>query len=170
MGDGELPNVATSEARLMIDGWVAVPAFIRDRYLTIVASNALSTALSPVFREGVNLVRALFSTEELPENLRVDRQQIADTLRESVLRYEGDEDFELLVDEMSSMSPHFRAAWAGASETVEPVPFRVLHQRVGPISLAAHAMTMPGRSDLSLTVLRCTDDASRAALNRLADG
>ena len=153
----------------MISAWTTVPAFIRDRYLTIVAANPLAREISPIFHEGVNLVRAFFSAGEPPTGVKIDSQQIADKLKESVARYEWDADFEEIVAEMSSTNPKFVDAWNDASDSVAPLPFQVLHERVGPLSLASQAMTMRGQADLSLAVLRGTDDSSRAALARLAE-
>ncbi|NQX34484.1 hypothetical protein [Herbiconiux sp. VKM Ac-2851] len=169
MRNDDSPDVVPPEALQMIGAWTTVPAFIRDRHLNIVASNHLAKELSPIFTEGVNLARIVFTPGELPLGVEIDPQQIADKLKESLARYESDAEFETIVDELSSVSSAFVEAWGDASETVEPLPFQIRHERVGPLSLTYQAMTMPVRSDLSLAVLRGTDDSSRAALKRLAD-
>ena len=162
------PDVVPPEALQIIRSWTTVPAFIRDRYLNILASNALAKEISPIFNEGVNLARIVFTPGELPAGVHIVPQQLADNLKESLTRYESDADFETIVDDLSTVSTTFVEAWSGASDTVEPLPFQIRHERVGPLSLTYQAMTMPVRSDLSLAVLRGTDDSSRAALKRLA--
>jgi len=169
MHNDELPGVVPPEALQIIGGWTTVPAFVRDRHLNIVASNGLAKEISPIFTEGVNLARIVFTPGELPFGVEIDPQQTVDKLKESLERYESDAEFETIVDELSSVSSAFVEAWCGAYDTVEPLPFHIRHERVGPLSLTYQAMTMQVRSDLSLAVLRGTDDDSRAALKRLAN-
>ncbi|MBF4572496.1 hypothetical protein ITJ64_08200 [Herbiconiux sp. VKM Ac-1786] len=169
MRDEGSPGVVPAEALQMINAWTAVPAFIRDRYLNVIASNDLAKEISPIFNEGVNLVRVVFCAGQLPAGVQTVPQQLADKLKEALALYEWDAEFEELVEELSAASPEFVQAWAGASDTVEPLPFSVHHSQVGPLSLTYQAMTMPGQFDLSLAVLRGTDDDSRAALQRLAE-
>ena len=161
-------DVVPPEALQMIRSWITVPAFIRDRHLNILASNALAKEISPIFKEGVNLARIVFTPGELPTGVHIVPQQLADNLKESLTRYESDADFESIVDDLSTVSTTFIKAWGDASDTVEPLPFQIRHEHVGPLSLTYQAMTMPVRSDLSVVVLRGTDDSSRVALKRLA--
>ncbi|GAB3148132.1 hypothetical protein GCM10027058_08250 [Microbacterium neimengense] len=170
MIDADPSGVVPDEARRMIDGWAAAPAFIRDRYLTVVASNRLAEAVSPFFREGVNLPRAAFAASGVPAGLAASRQYIADTLKESVARFEWDAEFEELVNQLTVTSSRFADAWTRAAETaVEPQPIRVENAHVGPMCFTYEWLTVPGRSDLSLAVLRADDPSSRIAVARLAE-
>ncbi|MGW0212536.1 MmyB family transcriptional regulator, partial [Streptomyces sp. NPDC003233] len=44
----------------LIDGWPRNPAYVQNRYTDCLAANALATALTPNYRPGVNLLRAVF--------------------------------------------------------------------------------------------------------------
>lgn len=44
----------------LVGGWPRNPAHLQNRYYDCLAANALATALSPSFRAGVNLLRAVF--------------------------------------------------------------------------------------------------------------
>lgn len=169
MIDADPSGGVPDEARRMIDGWPA-PALIRNRYLTVVASNRLAGAVSPFFREGVSLPRAAFAASGVPAGLAASRRQIADMLKESIARFEWDGEFEEIVNHLTATSSRFADAWEAATATaVESGPIRVDNAYVGPMCFTYEWLTVPGRSDLSLAVLRPDDASSRIALARLAE-
>jgi hypothetical protein len=168
----EHPPVVPPEVRAMIATWRLTPAFLRDRYLTVLATNAIWDALSPSFREGTNLLRATFVDGE---HLHADpdpvhtSQHVTAALKRSLTRYESDQAFEEILEEVADASPLFADTWADLDDhDEEPGRFHFPHPLVGPLFLTYREITIPGRFDLTLVVWRATDPRSTDALDRLA--
>ncbi|MCS5498565.1 hypothetical protein NY547_15045 [Cnuibacter physcomitrellae] len=167
------PRGVPPELEEMIDSWPAIPAFIRDRYLTVVAANGLARSVSPSFREGVNLVRSTFLDSDVlhtSPHPRLIAEHVAGTLRESLSRHESDGDFEQIVEELSAASTQFAAAW-NDEEAVpgEQDTFTFPHDIVGALTLGYQQLSIPRHFDLTLVVWRPADEASRTALAELEE-
>jgi hypothetical protein len=161
-----------ADARALLDSWVGVPAFVRDRHLTVTASNGLARAVSPGFAVGVNLARFAF----LDPSVAGDAQQwpgvadeVAALLRDSLDRHEQDAAFRSIVGELSATSRAFAEAWADESVPVQTGSHRFPNDAVGTLRLTYHQLMMPDNYDDTLVVWRPSDEESRAALARLAE-
>lgn len=94
---------------------LTVPALVRDRQLTVVASNRLAQALSPAFQEGVNLARFTFlDSVEYEDDVEWAEQaaEVAAMLRVAVDTEKQDPQFRRLVGELSARSAKFARTWA----------------------------------------------------------
>ena len=65
----ERERVPASIEQLMAS-WPGTPAFVQNRYMDVLAANALAYALSPSLAPGVNLVRSAFLDPEVRARLR----------------------------------------------------------------------------------------------------
>lgn len=90
-----------------------VPAFARDRHLTVSASNASARALSPALVPGLNLAAFVFLSGDgacaFAEELRAE---VVAILRDSLHQHDQDEAFRALLGELEVKSPGFATLWA----------------------------------------------------------
>ncbi|HEY4456632.1 MAG TPA: helix-turn-helix transcriptional regulator [Pseudonocardiaceae bacterium] len=99
---------------LLLDS-LALPAFVEDRYLQVLAANRLAAALSPNMRAGVNRLLAAFldpAEQRLHENWAEATASAVGQLRASMGRETDDPRMAALVGELSMKSDHFRQLWA----------------------------------------------------------
>ena len=125
----EVESVPPGVAQLIAE--LPVPTFVRGRRLDVLAANPLATALSPHYRKGVNLLRAVF----LDPADRVLHQDWERATREAVsgLRASAGTDLDdplliELVTELSAASDRFRQLWERQD----------VRQKVGGVSLFLH--------------------------------
>ncbi|MFB2579637.1 hypothetical protein ACEXQD_00165 [Herbiconiux sp. P15] len=171
--DGPGDIAARERLRALVDAWPGVPAFVHDRHLTVVVSNAIARALTPNFREGMNLARSTFLDPEVART-QPDWQalagQVAGSLRESLDENDADDAFRSIVGELSAHSRSFSEAWADESGPAEPTGSCLFpHRVVGDMHLAFHRLRPPGQTDDTVVVWRPVDDASARSLAMLAE-
>ncbi|MFI1071664.1 helix-turn-helix domain-containing protein [Streptomyces puniciscabiei] len=150
----------------LIDGWPRNPAYVQNRYTDCLAANALATALTPTYRPGVNLLRAVL----LDPAERELRRDWADLTEEGVaaLRAEAGADTDDprlrdLVGELSLRSERFRTLWA--RHEVRPRRGRVshlAHPQVGELDLRSTKLSVDGTDGLTLVVFHA-EPGSRSA-------
>jgi len=155
----------------MIGDWAGVPALLRDRHLTVVASNALARALSPGYAEGVNIARftfldsAAFSDDPCWPEVS---GQVGAMLRDSLEQHEEDARFRDIVGELSAKSHQFSAVWAQGARPSATGTANYFHSAVGSFTLGYRQLWVAEDHDDVLMVWRPVDAASRAALERLS--
>lgn len=66
---GSAHERAAAHVERLIATWSRTPAFIHDRYMDVLATNALITAITPVLHPGANLIRATFLEPEIRKRL-----------------------------------------------------------------------------------------------------
>jgi len=161
-----------AEIAEFLDSWDTFPAFLRDRYLTVVASNELARRLSPSFAVGVNLARFTFleptAEQGSPDWKRV-AEAVAAELRDSVDQHEQDAAFSRIVGELSAKSRTFSETWAAEIPAKVSGETSFDNAMVGPITLAYQQLRVPENYDDVLVVWRPTDAASQRAMSRLID-
>ncbi|MER6378511.1 helix-turn-helix transcriptional regulator [Streptomyces sp. NPDC001250] len=150
----------------LIDGWPRNPAYVQNRCTDCLAANALATALTPNYRPGVNILRAVF----LDPAERALRRDWADLTEEgvAVLRSEAGADADDsrlrdLVGELSLRSDRFRTLWA--RHEVRPRRGRVsrlTHPQVGDLDLQSNKLSVDGTDGLTLVVFHA-EPGSRSA-------
>jgi transcriptional regulator with XRE-family HTH domain len=104
-----------SDLQHLLDSWTATPAFIHDRRLVVLASNALARALTPLSEPGTNLLRSWFLDPE--DRKRYDDVEFVLTqavayFRATVGSHPDDPYLQNLIDELSHDSEDFRRIWA----------------------------------------------------------
>jgi transcriptional regulator with XRE-family HTH domain len=104
----------SSDLQDLLDFWTT-PAFIHNRRLDVLASNAAARALTPLSEPGANLLRSWFL--DLEDRERYDDAEFVLTqgvayFRASVGSDPDDPDVRDLVDELSLESETFRQIWA----------------------------------------------------------
>ena len=157
----------------LIASWLETPAFVHNRHLTVLAANALNVALCPVFRPGVNLLRALFLEPEL-RSLYSDWQDVAHSAVARVRVLVGrDVDDPLLVEivsELSERSEEFRRLWARHDIQLRPAHRQVFnHPIVGRVELQPERLAIVG-TDGQMLIVRHAEPGSPSerAIRRLA--
>jgi transcriptional regulator with XRE-family HTH domain len=104
-----------SDLQDLLDSWTATPAFIHDRRLDVLASNALARALTPLSEPGTNLLRSWFLDSE--DRKRYDDVEFVLTqavayFRATVAGHPDDPYVQHLIDELTRKSQDFRRIWA----------------------------------------------------------
>lgn len=158
-------------ARALVDSVEGVPVLVRDRHLTVVASNALARALSPGFVEGTNLARYTFVDSAGYAGAAcwdVLAGQVAAMLRESLDHHHEDAPFRHLVGELSATSATFSAAWADEKAPARQGVARFLGTPVGDMTLAYREEWIDDTQADALMMLAGVDAESEARLARLA--
>lgn len=150
----------------LIDGWPRNPAYVQNRYTDCLAANALATALTPNYRTGVNLLRAVF-LDPAERELRRDWEDLTEegvaALRSEAGADADDPRLRDLVGELSLRSERFRTLWA--RHEVRPRRGRVshlTHPQVGELDLQSNKLSVDGTDGLTLVVFHA-EPGSRSA-------
>jgi transcriptional regulator with XRE-family HTH domain len=151
------------------------PAFVENRYLDVVASNALARALSPRLSVGGNRLRDFFldpaERDLFPDWSEAAAGALVAGFRQSVGTDTDDPRFIELVGELSLASPVFQRLWSrheirppqGASMTFH-------HPQVGEVSVDRDKLAVSGTDGMVLVIYHVapgSPDAEKLAL--LAD-
>ncbi|MBV8993745.1 MAG: helix-turn-helix domain-containing protein [Pseudonocardiales bacterium] len=167
------PQRAAAHVERLIATWSSTPAFIHDRYMDVLATNALITAITSVLHPGANLIRATFLEPEIRQRLH-DWDAVA-AINVARLRSMAGADIDSprlveLVEEVSARSPEFRKLWARHDIVVsEPQDYVFDHPVVGRLELYPALLAVVGVEGQFL-VAHCAEPASASAraLDRLA--
>lgn len=142
--------------RELLDSWTAHPAYVQNKYTDVLAVNALCMALSPNYRVGTNMLRAVF-LDPAERELRRDWLDLTGEavagLRATVGPDLDDPRLVELVTELSSASERFRELWA--SHDVRPRRARVTHLThplVGDLDLRSNKLRVGDSGDLMVVV------------------
>ncbi|MDO9395080.1 MAG: hypothetical protein Q7T71_00900 [Herbiconiux sp.] len=171
MDDGVDEAARRDRLRAVLEAWPGTPAFVRDRHLTVVASNELARAVSPGFADGVNLLRFTFLSGEIDrseEQWPVIAAQSVGLLRDSLEQHDDDQAFRGLVGELSALSRSFSSAWADENGSVAhsgPVTFATPGRP--DLRLVYQELRLPDEHEHVLVVWRAADQASRRRLDAL---
>ncbi|GAB2671890.1 helix-turn-helix domain-containing protein [Kribbella swartbergensis] len=171
------PQPRTSDARVpesileLIDGWPNNPAYVQNRYTDVLAVNALAEALSPNYRVGANLLRAVF-LDPAERELRRDWEDLTEdgvaAFRAEVGSEVDDPRLMELVGELSVRSERFRQLWA--RHDVRPRRGRrkpLNHPVIGELDLRSDKLLIGGTDGLTLVVFHAAPgsrDADQLAL------
>jgi transcriptional regulator with XRE-family HTH domain len=134
----------------------AVPAFVQNRCMDVLAANRLAIALSPHMAPGVNRLRALF-TDPLARQLHMDWEQgtagVVAQLRAAAGADTDDPRLAQLVGELSLKSERFRRLWARHDvRRWEGATTRLRHPQVGELHLRREKLAVTGSDGLLLVV------------------
>jgi hypothetical protein len=160
------------QVRAVMERLRAVPALVRDRHLTVIASNPLAKALSPSFEEGVNLARFTFidAAVESGEPCWVEATHaVAAMLRESLDAHDEDAPFRGLVGELSAKSARFSEAWADDSQSEHAGTATFVHDVLGAMTLGYREHWLDDSRDAAVIVWRGETDEAAERLSRLSE-
>ncbi|GAA2186405.1 helix-turn-helix domain-containing protein [Micromonospora lupini] len=158
--------------RQLVGSWARTPAFVHGRHLDVLFANPMATALTPIYRVGVNLLRAVFLDPSVPALYPAAEAVAANAvagLRAQVGVEVDDPRLTGLVEELSAGSERFRRLWARHDVAVRAGGgLRVFrHPVVGELELRYEKLTINGTSQ-SLVVYHAEPDSpSDRALARL---
>lgn len=157
--------------RSRVDSLEHVPALVRDRHLTVLASNALARALSPGFAEGVNLARYAFIDSAAHAGAHgwdAATSQIAAMLRESLDHHQVDDTFRRIIGELSATSATFSEAWADEVPPARQGVATFLCTEVGELTLAYREEWLDDTQAEALISLFGVDSDNEEKLGTLA--
>jgi transcriptional regulator with XRE-family HTH domain len=160
----------------LIDGWPNNPAYVMNRFTELLAVNRLAAALSPHYRVGVNMLRALFldpAERELRRDWELMTEESVGTLRASTAADLTNPRLVELVTELSAASERFRQLWSRHDVQVRQSRVHQLtHPVVGEVNLRAHKLTINGTDGLRLVILHAkpgSRDEERLAMLQLVE-
>jgi transcriptional regulator with XRE-family HTH domain len=152
----------------LIDGWPNNPAYGENRYTDVLAVNALAKALSPNYRVGANLLRAVL-LDPAERRLRRDWEELT---KDGVAAFRAEAGSDVddprlmeLVGELSVRSERFRQLWA--RHDVRPRRGRLKplnHPEVGEIDLRSDKLSIGGTDGLTLVVFHAVPGSRDAEL------
>ncbi len=150
---------------------IGLPAFVAGRYLDVLATNALATALTPNVRVGENRLRSVF-LDPAEQALHVDWKrtgpQFVAAFRNRLGSDTDDPRAVQLVGELSLASEEFRRAWARHDVTpLSGGPIRMDHPLVGELTLGMSKLEIDGTDSMMVIVYHPepgTEYAERLAL------
>ncbi|GAA4582335.1 helix-turn-helix transcriptional regulator [Planotetraspora phitsanulokensis] len=142
--------------RQLLKTWSDTPAFVQSRFLDVLAANPLACALSPVYRPGVNVLRALFLDPGVRAYYR-DWEKITSgtvgALRELAGPDVDDPRLTDLVGELSVRSELFRRLWARHDVRARRCGTSVIdHPQVGPLELRFEKLSISGGNGQLLVI------------------
>lgn len=150
-----------------------VPAFVQDRFMTVLAANRLAIALSPRNAPGTNVLREAFldpAERDLYEDYdQVMREAVAG-LRASVGERVDDPRVRRLVEDLSDRSAYFVHLWNRHDVRPKVAGRRLLHHPiVGDLDLFHEKLAVAGTDGQLLVVHHASPGSpSDGALRRLA--
>jgi transcriptional regulator with XRE-family HTH domain len=162
-GDEGVP----SDLQDLLDSWTGTPAFIHNRRLDVLASNAFARAVTPLAELGTNLLRSWFLDSEHRE--RYDDVEFVRTVavayfRASVAANPDDPNVQKLVDELSLESEEFRQIWARHDVQPDLSGEGPLyhHPTMGAVRLRYRTFTVTGSEGLTLYLISAAPGSSDA--------
>jgi transcriptional regulator with XRE-family HTH domain len=156
--------------RQLITTWPQTPAFVQGRLLDVLDANPLAQALSPLFRPGTNMLRALFldpSSGAAHGRWEASTEGSVGALRALVGPDVDDPALAELVGELSVRSERFRQLWA--RHDVRPKRSgagTIINPQVGPMELRHEKLPLPD-TDRQMLVVYHAEPGSPSA-ERLA--
>jgi transcriptional regulator with XRE-family HTH domain len=138
----------------LIDSWPTIAAVVHNRYIDVLATNALARALSPNYRTGVNNLLSLL-TDPADRDFHDDWEGLSERsvalLRSMFAQRPDDERLHDFVAGLSARSDRFRQLW-GRNDVVEVSNgVHVLHHpRVGTLTLNFERMPLVGTNGHSI--------------------
>jgi len=169
------PQHVRPSVQRLLDGWVGVPAWIRNDRMDILAANPLGRALySEVFATAepgrpANNARFVF-LDPRSRDFYIDWEQgtndLVAILRSTAGRNPDDRGLMELIGELSTQSETFRKKWANHNVRFHRTGVkRLRHPVVGDLELAYEAMELP--ADPGLTMFAYTAEPGSASEERL---
>ncbi|MEU1535958.1 helix-turn-helix transcriptional regulator [Streptomyces fagopyri] len=144
----EADHVSPGIQQLIVTGWSQTPVVVLNRYMDVLASNAMAAAISPIFLPGVNVLRAAFLDRDLRRlylNWEDMSSRAVAALRALVGTELEDARVVELVGELTTASPEFQRLWVrhDVSPSGDGVA-RLNHPDVGEMTLKYERLAVAG--------------------------
>jgi transcriptional regulator with XRE-family HTH domain len=150
----------------LINGWPATPAYVMNKYTEVLAGNSLAAALSPNYRVGVTLLRAVFldpAEQALRRDWETMTEEAVAVLRANAGTDPSDPRLVALVTEMSEASDRFRHLWS--RHDVQPKRARtqhLTHPVVGDLNLVSNKLLITDTDGLLLVTFHAPPGSADA--------
>lgn len=163
------------DVRRLLDAVGAVPAYVLDPGMDVLAANDLALALVPGLAgapaDGANIARHVFLDATArglyPQWGQVARQTVG-FLRFSSARHAHHSRLGHLVAELSALSPEFRGLWSAQDVREKTHGSKSFdHPVAGRFDLAYETLTLPGDEGQSLVVFTAVHSTAETALRVL---
>src|ERR1700742_3432201 len=149
------PERFSPAMQTLLDSWPLTVAFLLNRNLAILASNAMAQKLSRFFAPGENVLRAIFLEPELRMVFRdweAMTTRVVPFLRALLGAEPPDREMLELVGELSIASQRFAKLWARHDVKHQSVgPALFYHPEVGPLDLHYTLLHLPDQRQLLAT-------------------
>jgi transcriptional regulator with XRE-family HTH domain len=140
-------EVAQAYALVELIHQFSMPAFVANRYLDVLAANAIARALSPEFTPGQNFLRWRLldpAARELYADWDEATASAVSGLREFAGLWMKDVRMRALTDELCTVSARFRELWFSGTDVGYHLGIRHLrHPQVGDLHLHTHRLNAP---------------------------
>jgi hypothetical protein len=157
----------------LLRSWSTTASFVCSNQFTVLASNPIAQALSPMFDVGANVIRAMYldpeayemirNTEEVDEVTAAWARKLADAHR-------NDASWKQTVIEISRRRPQFQAAWERTAMASGVGDLLLEHPAVGGLDLHFHRFQPEGCPDQFLITLHADPESpSEDGLRLLKD-
>jgi hypothetical protein len=152
--------------RQLVTALSDTPAYVQSRFLDVLVANPLAAALSPIYRPGGNILRALFLDTAVRGYYR-DWEKITSATVGSLRELAGpdvdDPRLTDLVGELSVRSELFRRLWARHDVRARRCGTSVIdHPQVGPLELRFESLSISGGNG-QLLVIKHAEPGSTTA-------
>jgi transcriptional regulator with XRE-family HTH domain len=166
------PEKAPAGILRLIATWRETPAHVYDRYMDVLAANALATAVAPYHAAGENLVRAAFldpRVRDMYDDWEAVTASTVAGLRALVGPDVDDPRLNELVGELSVRSERFRQLWARHDVRPKRSGTSLLdHPQVGRLELRYEKLPIPDTNCQTLVIYHAEPgSASAQALAQL---
>ncbi|MFE3754323.1 helix-turn-helix transcriptional regulator [Nocardia tengchongensis] len=166
------PSAPPASLLAILDGLTALPAYLTDFRLDVLARNTAAVALfGPDFGPGVNTARLTLLDPGIRATQldweRVARETVGN-LRRNDARHPGDPRLRDLITELRTDSPEFATWWE--DHTVQDRSHgtkRIRHPEAGDLTVTYDNLTSPDGADHTITVLTPADPATTTALRTI---
>lgn len=162
----------TRQVQRILDGFTGGPAWVRNEYMDILATNSSAHALyEPIYRalpDRPNTARHIYLARDA-RSFWVDADYYSDAfaakLRLESAAHPGDPGIESLVAELTEKSAEFRTQWARAEVgLIRSGVKRFQHPRVGRLELHFETMELNSAAGLIMSVYLPNDAATARGL------
>jgi transcriptional regulator with XRE-family HTH domain len=153
--------------RRLVMSWTDTPAFVQGRLQDVLVANPMAAALSPTYREGVNLLREVFLNPAVRAMHRLDWDKTVATTVGALRALTGpevdDPALAELVGDLSVRSEEFRQLWArhDVGRRVSGKSL-LIHPLVGELELSYEKLAVIGAEGQVLVVFHAEPGSSSA--------
>ena len=141
--------------KALLDSWPMTAAFVCNHQLTVLASNPIARAVSPMFDGGTNVLRAMYldpNAYGMIRNVAEVESVTAAWAKKLAADHANDASLTRLVDEISN-EPRFRTAWQRNVAPTGDGDFLLDHPAVGKLDLHYRRFDIAGSPSQFLVTL-----------------
>jgi transcriptional regulator with XRE-family HTH domain len=142
--------------KALLDSWPMTAAFVCNHQLTVLASNPIARAVSPMFDGGTNVLRAMYldpNAYGMIRNAAEVESVTAAWVKKLAAEDANDASLTRLVDEISANEPRFLTAWQRDAAPTGDGDFLLDHPAVGKLDLHYRRFDIAGSPSQFLVTL-----------------